>query len=358
MGETKCGVHTEMVSGRRVAERVVFGGFPLAVLFATIVASIHAGSFAVDFDSVLPEIRGLAHGTSPYVAGRLVGGGHYLWSIFAGLILSPLAWLPHPLGDGVFTLVQVVSLGVSLWFLDVRDWRVYGVVLAWPATVNSVQTANLTLPTCALLALAWHERDRGRCGVWVGIAVALKFFAWPTLVWICATRRWKALGWALLVQVVGLLVALPYISLSHYIDFERGVADAFQRDSLTLQAVLEEHGLSHRLAFEITLLLGLVVLALGRRDLGACAVAALILTPVAWLHYFDLLLVPLGVWRSAFWIWLAPLLLVIAPGEGNGAPWQAIGTLSIAAAAVVLGRSFRTVSSAQPDSAISPVGAA
>ena len=64
------------------------------------------------------------------------------------------------------------------------------------------------------------------------------------------------------------------------------------------------------------------------------------MAPVAWLHYYDLLLVPLALWRPRFWVWLIPLLLVLAPGQGNGALWQTGGTLLVAAATLVLARTL------------------
>jgi len=346
------------MNARRVLERLVFAAAPFIVLLTTIVVSVRNDVFAIDFHTVAPEIRGLAHGTNPYVTDGITEGGHFLWPILAGLFLLPLAWLPHSLGDVVATAAQVLSLLGALRLLDVRDWRIYGLVIAWPATVNSVETANLTLPICLLLALSWHDRERWRGGLWAGLAVAVKFLAWPVLVWLAATRRWQALRIAIGVQVVGLLLTLPYLSLSDYVSFERTVGRVFGPDSLTLTSLLEDAGVDHGVAVAVCVIVGLAVLALGRTDLGICTVAALLLSPVAWLHYFDLLLVPLALWRPRLWVWALPLLLVVTPGHGNGRMWQTAATLAVAAATVVFGRRFPSERAAVSSGAVSSLAGA
>ena len=44
----------------------------------------------------------------------------------------------------------------------------------------------------ALAAVAWRYRDRFPIpGFALGVAVALKFFLWPLVLWLAATRRWR-----------------------------------------------------------------------------------------------------------------------------------------------------------------------
>ena len=61
-------------------------------------------------------------------------------------------------------MLDAIAEGVSvevpaLWLLEVRDWRVYGVVLLWPATIEAVQTANASLPLTLLVAIMWRYRE-------------------------------------------------------------------------------------------------------------------------------------------------------------------------------------------------------
>src|SRR6185369_3496190 len=92
-------------------------------------------------------------------------------------------------------------------------------------------------------------------------------------------------------------------------------------------------GLDPALARAAAVALGAGLLALcwreGRRgfderSLALALAAALVLSPIVWLHYFVLLLVPIALARRTFGaIWLIPPLFWITPFEENfGAHWR------------------------------------
>src|SRR5262249_5739247 len=75
-------------------------------------------------------------------------------------------------------------------------------------------------------------------------------------------------------------------------------------------------------------------------DRGAFAIAVLagiVLTPIVWLHYFSLLLVPLAIARPCLsWVWLLPFLFWLTPPQENdGDLWRILVGLGLAAAIVV-----------------------
>lgn len=288
-------------------------------------------SFAIDFRSVTPEIRGLAHGTNPYVTAGMQERGHFLWSVLAGWLLAPFAWMPY--GWAAVTALGLVAIPVTARLLGVRDWRVWALAAAWPATVNGAQTANITMLVAVLVALGWWDRVRARCGLWVGLAVAVKLFAWPTLVWLAATRRWRAFWVASGIQAAGLLLTVPYVSLADFARYEREADRVFSDEAITLSALL--HGLGVPGARALAVAAGLALLWWGRRDLGWCVVAALALSPIVWLHYFQLLILPLSLWSAPLWVWLLPFGLGVAPGSGNGGAWHTAVALAVVAATVV-----------------------
>jgi hypothetical protein len=42
-------------------------------------------------------------------------------------------------------------------------------------------------------------------------------------------------------------------------------------------------------------------------------------SPLVWLHYFALLIIPVALTRPTLsWPWLLPLALIVCPGTGNG----------------------------------------
>ena len=78
----------------------------------------------------------------------------------AVLPVVPLTAFPPGVADWLATALVLAALVAALWLLDVRDWRVYGVVLLWPSMIEAVQTANASLPLTLLVALMWRYRDR------------------------------------------------------------------------------------------------------------------------------------------------------------------------------------------------------
>ena len=65
--------------------------------------------------------------------------------------------------------------------------------------------------------------------------------------------------------------------------------------------------------------------------------AALLLTPIVWLHYFALLLVVVALARPTLsLVWFVPLAMVVTPGSGQPTPFETSATLAIAAATVGL----------------------
>ncbi len=78
----------------------------------------------------------------------------------AVLPVVPLTALPPSVADWLATAIVLATLVAALWVLDIRDWRVYGVVLLWPSVIEAVQTANASLPLTLLVALMWRYRDR------------------------------------------------------------------------------------------------------------------------------------------------------------------------------------------------------
>jgi len=84
-----------------------------------------------------------------------------------------------------------------------------------------------------------------------------------------------------------------------------------------------------------------------RLSLGAAIAAALLLSPIVWLHYFVLLLVPLALARprlSAAWILLPlPFWFATANGQSHGrAPLIALALATAAAMLVTSAREVRT----------------
>jgi hypothetical protein len=256
------------------------------------------------------------------------------------LPVVPLTALPPGVADWLATAFVLAALVAALWLLEIRDWRVYGVVLLWPSVIEAVQTANVSLPLTLLVAVMWRYRDRAAiAGIAVGYGVALKLFLWPVVVWLALVGRRRAAAIAAVVAAASLLLLLPFTSIGDYVRLLRNLGRTFEHDAYTPFALLTDLGVPDTAARVVTIALGVAVLALAwrRRSLGLALAAALVLSPIVWRHFFTLLLIPLALSRPRFdAVWLIPVGLWVGDGTLNGAPWQTASVLALVTLTFVL----------------------
>ena len=231
--------------------------------------------------------------------------------------------------------MAVLELGFlfgALVIIGVRDWRVYGASLLWPPVINATQTGNATLPLAVLCALAWRYREArphpaSRSGsVWRSSSSSGRSSCGSSRSGATQRRRSPPL-----IGAASLLLIVPFYSIHDYVSLLRNLSREFDDDSYTLYGLLVESGARREFARVVWLVVGLAVLTLAwRRKSFALAIgAALLLSPIVWLHFFALMLVPLAVVRPTFGAaWLIPLPTWLVPGTLNGRPWQTALMLS------------------------------
>ena len=322
---------------RRTAELLLLGAVPLVALVLALAAYAGDDRLALDFHHELyRQADAIVHGRDAYESpsADLSDRSNLLWPMAAVLPVVPFTALPGGVADWLATAAVIASLVAALVLLGVRDWRVYGAVLLWPATIEGIQTANASLPLTLLVALMWRYRDRaGIAGAALGYAVAVKLFLWPLLVWQALVGRVRTALVALAVAVASLLLLLPFISIGDYARLLRELGRTFEHDAYTPFALLTDLGVPDTAARALTVALGLAVLAVAwrRRSLGLAIAAALCLSPIVWRHFFVLLLVPLALSRPRFdVVWLLPIAMWVGDGTFNGAPWQTAAVLGVA----------------------------
>jgi hypothetical protein len=298
----------------------------------------------------LPAAELVLDGDSPYPAlddPILDDQKGYVYPPQLLLALLPLTPLPIDIVALLVTVGMLALLGLTLRLLGIRDVRCYAAALLWMPAASGVLLANVSIPLAFALAVAWRYRDE----VWppavaLGFAVSAKLLLWPMFVWMLATRRLHATFWAV---VVGLVVtfaawaAIGFAGLTGYPALLRRLSEIQSENSYSFVGMAATLGLGDVVGQTVTLLVGGALLAscvvLARRgdDLRSftCAVAAtLALSPIVWLHYLVLLIVPLAIARPRFsLIWLLPVLLWISPRPGYAEGFQ---TFLPAIAAVIL----------------------
>ncbi len=330
---------------RRIAPYLMLAVLPVAALITEAVVAHRTGDLGPDFRYELyPEARLILHGVNPFPPQHadLSLGGNRVFPVPGALLFAPLTALPASLAADVLAAVLVAVIALAAWVLGVRDWRVYGVVGLWPATLAAMQTGNLIAPLTLLVALAWRYRARRYLpGIAIGLAIALKLFLWPLLVWLVAIRSYRSaiLGAALGVGG-GLLLVLPFTSLAHYLSLLDGLSRISGPQSLNLVGLLTQaHLLSFRGAEIAASSAGLIVLALAyaRRSFPLALATALLISPIVWNNYYVLLLVPLAISsRSLSPAWFVPLALWVVPGNGTDVRlWHVVVSLAVLACVTV-----------------------
>jgi Glycosyltransferase family 87 len=261
-------------------------------------------------------------GNSPY---SFRADETYAYPPLLAFLVSPFEALGVEPATVLWTLLSLTAIGTALWLLGVRDWRCYCLTALYPTTRSAVILGTVGPLLLLAVGVAWRWRDRLlAAGAAAGAAVALKLFLWPLAVWFGVLGRTRtalaAVGFALAFVFVP-WAAIGLAGIGDYPDVLRRLADDEATASYSVEALGVRAHLPETAAAILSLLVtvGLLVLAaLVARDrrrtprdrdvaaLTLCLAAALAASPIVWMHYFLLLLVPLALIRPR----LSPLWLV------------------------------------------------
>ena len=323
----------------------------VAVVLGAVALSASEGLLAWDVRfAYLPAAEHILDGDSPYPAlddPILEDQKGYVYPPQLVVALLPLTVLPVPV-VALFVAIGMLGLvGLTLWVLGVRDVRCYAAAVLWVPTISGLLLGNLSIPLAFAVALVWRYRN----AVWpaaaaFGIAVSAKLLLWPMLVWMLATRRLRTAAASLViggVLTLGAWAVIGFDGLLEYPDLLRRLSDIQSDRSYSIVGMASTLGLGEAVGRVAALAVGATLLVLcaifARRGDEArsftCAVAAtLALSPILWLHYLVVLLVPLAIARPRFsLIWLLPVLLWISPKPGYA---EGFATFAPAIAAAIL----------------------
>jgi hypothetical protein len=226
--------------------------------------------------------------------------------------------------------------------------------------MSAISLGTLTPLLLLLVAIVWRFRDRSLvAGSALALAISLKLFLWPLVLWLAATRRYGAAALATglaLAFTLGSWAAIGFAGFVGYPEQLRRLTDVVAERGYSLVALGHALGLpgeaSRLLPWAIGLaLLGYMGLRASRGEMDERAtfvlalMAALVLTPITWLHSFALLVVPLALgWPALAWpwclLWAFWLLVFSSPPvqESGGEIWRLMlaGAVAITVALVVI----------------------
>ena len=282
-------------------------------------------SVRLDFRTIWPSFSSAAgsilHGHSPYA---FRADATYAYPPLVAVLAAPL----HPLSAGVatllWTLLSLAAIAAALWLLGLRDWRCYALVAVYPITRSAVDLGTIGPFLLLAVAVAWRWRDHvAAAGAAAGAAVALKLFLWPLGVWLALTRRLRAALVAVVCAALFVLVpwaALGFAGLGGYPGL---LATSRPRRGDLLLLAGRDRGATAPARVGCYGALARRRCRVPRRSSAGCAqrgpraaasvtsrrsrsslAAALAASPIVWVHYFLLLVVPLALTRprlSALW---------------------------------------------------------
>jgi len=323
------------VGGRAVSSR-----YHDDSLWANAAGSLGGTNKPGDFGWVfLPTADSILAGRNPYMDPDEFHGppqAPYAYPPVLALLLTPLAALPEK-GGGVFlpgVLFSLLLIGAmigALLLLDVRDWRCYPVVFLYPVTLEAIEYGAVGPLLALLIALVWRLRDRAViAGLGTGGVIVLKLFLWPLGLWLVLTGRLRAAALAI-ATAAGLAAAswavIGFQGLRAYPHLLEKLDQVEAEHSYSAFAILRTIGLPELAARSGVAIVGLGLLAFAawvarasadarlerdRHSLILVVAAALVLTPILWLHYLVLLVVPIALARPRLSaLWFAPLVLTV-----------------------------------------------
>jgi alpha-1,2-mannosyltransferase len=325
--------------------------FAAAMTFTVVVYGSATGLLAWDVRfAYLPAAESVLHGHSPYPAlddPILEDQKGYVYPPQLVLTLLPLTALPVSVVAVLVAVGLLAILGLTLKILGVHDVRCYAAALLWVPSVSAVLLGNLSIPLAFAVAVAWRYRNSVWPPAWaLGLAVSAKLLLWPMLVWTIATRRLATTAWAVIIGVGVALVAwaaIGFDGLTGYPDLLQRLSDIQSDRSYSIVGMAAAAGVGGgvgkglTLASGVALLAGCVLLARrgdDERSFTCAVVATLVLSPIVWLHYLVVLVVPMAILRPRFSpLWLLPVLLWVSPKPGYA---EGPATFAPAVVAVIL----------------------
>jgi hypothetical protein len=304
-------------------------GAACGIVAAVWAVSAYAHLFSVsqaphDLGVFLRAAGDVIHGHSPF-AWR--ADETYAYPPFLAVLVAPLHSLSVGLATAIWTLLSLAAIAGSLWLLGLRDWRCYALAAVFPFTRSAVDLGTVAPLVLLAVAVAWRWRDRVLApAIAIGAGTALKLFLWPVLVWPAVTRRLAAaLTGAGCAVVLALLSWAPigFADLGDYPHLLRRLAGDEGSSSYSIVALVVRAHLPQGAGVAVSAVVAVAILVaaawvarreeLSRRDrdvtvLTLALAAALAASPIVWVHYFLLLLVPLVLAEPRLsWLWLVPL---------------------------------------------------
>lgn len=312
------------------------GGY---IIFAA--THVKAADAFFDFHAFWRAGHAVAHGHTPYPPARasvLAHENSFVYPAPAAIVMVPLGLLPFKVAAPIFATLLVLSIPLALRIVGVRDWRCYALALLSQPVANAIANAAVSPFLAVGLALVWRYRDRRiPAAVTVAALIVLKVFLWPLVLWLLFTRRARTAILACALSIGSSLIAWAAIGFDGFRAYPHLLSvltRLLEGKSYSVVSLGISAGLGVTAARALAVLAGalaLAAVAIHARRPGTDAWtfivvtgAALVLSPIVWLHYFVLLYIPIAIARPRLsWLWAVPLPLWVLRAQSTRPPiWR------------------------------------
>ncbi|MEA2673621.1 MAG: alpha,2-mannosyltransferase [Chloroflexota bacterium] len=292
----------------------------------------------------------------------------WIWSAFGiAIVLITLA-----------ALLRSERLGQRFSMLRGRGgWLLLAAAFAFPPVIGELSIGNVHLVLLGLFTLAWLGIRRGdlagdaMAGIGLGAAALIKVFPGVLLVWLLATRRYRAAVAMVVAAAALVIVTLPFTGIEPWLQYPRvlgNLSAVYDTTDTISPAIWLAPYLGFTTARWLVLGIGVVIVVWSARSSGRDAVPAIsfatavvvsvLIAPNVFHHYLAIFVLPLilGLAAGVRLRWLALAYLLMSGGQqpaiGEFA-WIVNRVLPTAGALVLLGALALT---RRPAEDISPAG--
>jgi Glycosyltransferase family 87 len=330
------------INWRRLTRRsFIAGAFVLAAVQLVYAAS--GNEYGLDFfGGTWHAGNAVLNGLNPYPPAEsgwrlLHASSGFMTPPPLALLGIPFSLVPFSAAVLSFNLLCAGAAIIALRLLDVSDKRVWLLVLCSFPFVSSLALGQPDGLFALAAAAAWCWRDdRWRGGVAGGVLIAAKLLAWPLVIWLLFTRRYRQAAVTTASAVATLLgswAVIGFHGLGSYPRLLRDDARTYEYRSHSLVSGFMHLGLSTQAAVVASLVavvaIGAGIVGIARRsDAGwftAALVVGILSSPIVWDHYLVMLLVCLAATRRprdrVCWVLMA--VLWACPVENPANLWQA-----------------------------------
>jgi alpha-1,2-mannosyltransferase len=240
-------------------------------------------------------------------------------------------------------------------------WLLVAAVFAFPPVIGELSIGNVHLLLLALFTLAWLGIRRGdltgdaMAGIGLGVAALIKVFPGVLLLWLVATRRYRAAVAMVAAAAALVVVTLPFTGIEPWLQYPRvlgNLSAVYDTTDTISPAIWLAPYLGFTTSRWLVLAIGVAVVGWaalrgGREAVPAISfatavVVAVLIAPNVFHHYLAILVLPmiLGLAAGIPLPWLALAYLLMSGGQQpalGDLAWIVNRVLPTAGALVLLG---------------------